>query len=159
MATKDSADFDPRFDPAFQRGFGGGPTTDAPARAVPRSPAPVPVPAQIGLPPVVSAPVTSDGTISEPQGGPDAAADVDAPTRINPFLIALTTASVLLVAGGLWGVQAAREPFLQTEVSAQADYVGLQMLMEFAPMAIILGLATGLGVLFFLAAGWRRARR
>ncbi|GAB2465080.1 hypothetical protein HD599_000097 [Conyzicola lurida] len=157
MATKDSADFDPRFDPAFQRGFGGGPTTDAPARAVPRPPAPAP--AQIGLPLVVQAPVTPEGTIPDLQGGPDAAADVDAPKRINPFLIALAAASILLIAGGLWGVQAAREPFLQTDVAAQADYVGLQMLMEFAPMAIILGLATGLGVLFFLAAAWQRARR
>ena len=157
MATKDSADFDPRFDPAFQRGFGGGPTADAPPRAAPRSAAPAP----IGLPPDASAPVAGPPVVShnDETDGADDAADVDASSRVNPFLIALTAASVLLIAGGLWGVQAAREPFLQTDVAAQADYVGLQMLMEFAPMAIILGLATGLGVVFFLASGWQRARR
>jgi hypothetical protein len=55
-------------------------------------------------------------------------------------------------------VQAAREPFLNTDAAVNVDYSGLQMLMTFAPMAIALGIATAVGILFVYAIRWRGAR-
>jgi hypothetical protein len=170
MATGDSNDFDPRFNPAFQRGFdGAGPATEyrAPApRAAERVyDAPVTrtavpataVAAQVAMPPAAGAP-------AQPQVRPVIQEQMDATTqaapvrRFNPFLVALAAVSVALVAGGAWGVQVARAPFLQTNASAGTDFVGLQMLILFAPLAIILGIATAVGIAFFYAAEWQRHR-
>jgi hypothetical protein len=155
MATNEPSDFDPRFDPAFQRGFSGA---DAPSRLISRVPAPAVAAPQVGLPPAAPVPaaVPVDDRLSSDA---DVAADVDEPARFNPFIAVLGAVSLLLVAGGIWGVQTAREPFLQTDAAAQADYVGLQMLMTASPLAIALGVATAIGILFYFAVTWRRAPR
>jgi hypothetical protein len=66
--------------------------------------------------------------------------------------------SVALIAAGVWGIQAAREPFLDGEPAVNVDYSGLQILMAMAPMSIMLGIATALGILFLYAARWRSRR-
>jgi hypothetical protein len=177
MTTRDSDEFDPRFDPAFQRGFDATESRfrsragaqRAPEASLAEQPQPpsgrrvaVPVApdhidyavAQASPPPVAPREaVASDDRVD----GADAAAD-DAPTRANPFLIALIVVSIALVGGGVWGVQAAREPFLNTDAAVNVDYSGLQMLMTFAPMAIALGIATAVGILFVYAIRWRDRR-
>ncbi|MCU1543473.1 MAG: hypothetical protein JWM50_1338 [Microbacteriaceae bacterium] len=180
MTTKDSDEFDPRFDPAFQRGFEATESRFRSRAADPRATerpvaeqAPPPSSGRRATPPVESqqdgyalaqpvgpsaasretAPTTGDGAAPT-----DGAVDDAAPTRPNPFLIALIVVSVALVAGGVWGVQAAREPFLNTDAAVNVDYSGLQMLMTFAPMAIALGIATAVGILFVYAIRWRGAR-
>jgi hypothetical protein len=180
MSTNDSDEFDPRFDPAFQRGFDAAGSrfrsraseraaeraaTQQPAAAQPVGVQPVgaqavgaqPIPpTRPDVPPLVS-PVAGH---ADDRGvvGPDAAADPSSHTRANPFLIALAVVSVALVAGGVWGVQAARAPFLGTEAATNVDYSGIQMLMTFAPMAIALGMATAVGILFVYAVRWRGVR-
>lgn len=161
MTARSDDDFDPRFDPAFQRGF-----EKAPASARPfdgddrRSTAPRVVEqrpvvreqyaaAPIGLPPA------ADPSPAETRQT-DAAALDDQPPRPNPFLIALGVVAVALVAAGVWGIQAAREPFLGTDVASNVDYVGLQILQLIAPVAVALGVATGIGILFVFAAGWQK---
>jgi hypothetical protein len=171
MSTNDSDEFDPRFDPAFQRGFDAAGTrfrSRASERAAERAATQQPVAQPIGVQPVapalparpVAPPLVSPvaGHPDDRGDGTDAAADPSAHTRGNPFLIALAVVSVALVAGGVWGVQAARAPFLGTEAAANVDYSGIQMLMTFAPMAIALGMATAVGILFVYAVRWRGGR-
>jgi hypothetical protein len=148
-----SDDFDPRFDPAFQRGFDGAEVSDAPRvvqrdvrRATPvRPPEPTPPP------------LTPSATASaDPQ--PSDAAAPDSPPRRNPFLIALGVVSVALVAAGVWGIQAARAPFLATDTTSSVDFVGLQILQFVSPVSIALGVATAIGILFVYAVGWQNRR-
>jgi hypothetical protein len=165
MTTNTEPDFDPRFDPAFQRGFAsdGAPQSPAPRRGDQRQNRP----AQPSPPPVPDSPVSSPATTSlssapltsSPVSGvADAAADPEPDSRPNPFLIALGVLSVALVAAGIWGVQTARAPFLGTNVATDVDFVGLQILQVLAPMAIALGAATAIGILFVYAVGWQRRR-
>jgi hypothetical protein len=200
MMTTPPQDFDPRFDPAFQRGFSGeqrdprdaqrpGASAQgassyaandygAPQYSQPPRPTPVATrtvsPGQPAVGPSAQSPATaprddfapqeypggvfddfSTNPHADPNANPDAAADAARPRRANPFLIALAAISVLLVVGGAWGVQAARDPFLRSNAAANTDYVGLQILAIFAPVAIVLGIATAVGILFVYAVRWR----
>lgn len=171
MTARSDDDFDPRFDPAFQRGFEKSPVSSssgqrafegddrrsAPPRvadartleARPVSAAPAPT---IGLPPTVESRLAANAASDQT----DAAALDEQPPRLNPFLIALGVVAVALVAAGAWGIQAAREPFLGTDVASNVDYVGLQILQLIAPVAVALGVATGIGILFVFAVGWQK---
>lgn len=179
-ATSDD-DFDPRFDPAFQRGFdkqraaGGddrrpaGPRESRPREARPvarESFAPAPT---VALPPVARGGSVASASVASATGAgladsrpvdskptTDAAAPDDRSSRPNPFLVALGVVSVALVAAGVWAIQAAREPFLTTDAASNVDYVGLQILQITAPIAIALGVATAIGIVFVLAVGWQR---
>jgi hypothetical protein len=175
MTARSDSDFDPRFDPAFQRGFESAsgastgastgrraahgdnrtvPTRVAEARPVEaRSGGYAPTP-PIGPPPTVetAAAARVDSELT------DAAAEDEQTPRPNPFLIALGAIAVVLVAAGVWGIQAAREPFLGTDVASNVDYVGLQILQLIAPVAVALGVATGIGILFVFAVGWQKRR-
>jgi hypothetical protein len=132
-------DFDPRFDPAFQRGYDGPavtpPTTsDAPAPAAP---------------PLVRI---------DPQAAVVSQAEQDdlPPRRGNPFLVALAVIGVALAVGGLVLVFQLRTIFGDGNGNPEFDYVTLQTLMIAAPILAGLGLATGIGVLFVLAVRWGR---
>ena len=172
MTARSDDDFDPRFDPAFQRGFEksaapasagqrafegddrrSAPPRVADARPLEARPVAYSTPPSIGLPPTVdsAAPTRTDPT-------PDATALDEQPPRANPFLIALGVVAAALVAAGVWGIQAAREPFLGTDVASNVDYVGLQILQLIAPVAVALGVATGIGILFVFAVGWQKRR-
>ena len=176
MTASSDDDFDPRFDPAFQRGFdsaSGGSSGAAANRrpfdgddrrsAQPRVADVRPLEARpVGyaqVPPV--GPPPSVETAAPARAGSDqtdAAALEQEPPRPNPFLIALGAIAVVLVAAGVWGIQAAREPFLGTDVASNVDYVGLQILQLIAPVAVALGVATGIGILFVFAVGWQKRR-
>ena len=155
----DDARFDPRFDPAFQPGYTGPITSARPATR-----------ATIGDPPrplAAAAPAAVLGTGPAPAAAPvgtaaasvvpdDAAYDEPLPRRANPFLIVLGAIALVLVGGGLYLVSRLRDLFADTQSGSQFDYVTLQVLMYAAPMIIVLGLATAIGVLFVLAT--RRGR-
>lgn len=148
--TAKSDEFDPRFDPAFQRGFDG-----QPVRAAQTRPAAEPAPAAppIGLPPITTA---GDDPLRSPSQSADAAAATDVPRRLNPFLIALAIVSVALVAVGVWIIQVARAPFDGTDAAANVDFMLLQILGGLAPAAIALGVATAIGVVFVYAVDWQK---
>ena len=181
MTARPDDDFDPRFDPAFQRGFeqrGAGQRrteqsgtdrgADQPralareARRAAAAPVSAPAPAfDASGSAYASAPIAAPPTpsaISSDQERADVAADADRPAHKNPFLIALGVLSVALVAVGVWGVQLARQPFLETNLATNIDFVGLQILQMLAPVAIGLGVATAIGILFVLAVGWQKRR-
>jgi hypothetical protein len=127
------SDFDPRFDPAFQRGY------DGPAVASKKQTT-EPAPESIPL-------IQVDADVSR---------DEPIERRTNPFLIALTIASIAFVAAGLVLVFQLRALFADTQASADFDYITLQTLMIGAPILVGLGLATGIGVLFVYAVRWGR---
>ena len=177
MATNEQQ-FDPRFDPAFQRGFGGAPGTSGTpgsgtvAESARRGAAPVvqqlapPTPVrETPPPPIGDVPVSTRGPASAapPAVLDDGFVSADAagePRRpwTNPFLIALAVLAVVLVAAGLWMFQAAREPFLGTDANSQADYATLTMMMDLAPLLLVLGAATAIGIVFALALEWQKRR-
>jgi hypothetical protein len=136
----DDARFDPRFDPAFQPGYEGPLTPARPARSRPAASVPEALPI-VDAP----APVFAD----EPD-------DERPQRRLNPFLLALGAVAVLLLGGGLYLVSRLRDLFADTQSTSDFDYVTLQVLMYAAPLLLVLGLATGIGVLFVFASRWER---
>lgn len=153
--SDEASKFDPRFDPAFQRGF------DGKTQATPREKLqPTSVFAPVAAPPAAPAAVlpaearpTAQRIVVEPTEVLD---DDDEPRRVNPFLIALLAAAVLLIGGGIYLVSRLGEMFANPSASSQYDYITLQALTIAAPMLIVLGVATGIGVLFIYAVRWGR---
>lgn len=162
--SDDRARLDPRFDPAFQRGFDGvmpsgsgstpPPSTVAPSSPVAPTPPSTPEPRAL---PREEAPLPAAAPASAPRTllTPDAFV-ADEPRRVNPWLIALGAVSVVLTLGGLLLITRLRDLFADTQNSAEFDYVVLQSLIIGAPILVGLGLATGIGLLFVLAV--RRSR-
>lgn len=157
----DDARFDPRFDPAFQPGY-VGPTV------VPEIPTRAP-----------SAPRTTGDAVASAPDGPPAALDPDSRVnrpgsssvalendaeavlaedrrRANPFLITLGALSLLMIFGGVYVVSRMRDLFSVSQSSSDFDFVTLQVLMYAVPLVIVLGIATGIGVLFVFAVRWGR---
>lgn len=153
--TAKSDEFDPRFDPAFQRGFEGERPRSVAPRPVAEPPrastAHAPEPAGAGPGGTVAADASSS-----PIRSTDATDEADEPHRANPFLIALAVVAVALVASGVWAVQAARAPFEGTNAAANVDFIGLQILQALAPASISLGVATAIGIVFVYALDWQR---
>jgi len=159
------ARFDPRFDPAFQPGYDESLASAQPAtKRRPTATAPAP----IGQPPAWSqySPSTRSTPTAAPIDPPPTAAqaplaqpdldDEPAPRRANPFLIALGAVAIVLLGGGLYLVSRMRDLFADTQSSSTFDYVTIQVLMFAAPLILVLGLATGVGLLFVFAIRWDR---
>jgi hypothetical protein len=127
--------FDPRFDPSFQRGWDG----PAPSTPVAKPERPVLTPDRI----VVTA---------EPEPEHDGEA-----RRINPFLIALAAVALALVVVGLWMASVVSSGFNDQGPTTQVDWAVLQVLMIASPVSALLGVATGIGILFVYAVRWGRA--
>ena len=133
--------FDPRFDPAFQPGF-EAPSTPAPKRDS--------SPARVALEQRTEA---ARVPVLEQDAEDDA---VETRRRPNPFLIALGAISVALIAGGLGAVQSVKGIFTTENISVDLDYISLNMLIFAAPLAIALGVATGIGVIFVYAIDFKK---
>ncbi len=152
------SEFDPRFDPAFQRGYDspdpvGPKTTDASAPAHRRQPGGTAEPAVSAEP----AAHLGEGVGQNHLRSNDDDHDHDLgpePRGINPFLIALVAAAAVFVAVGLGLVSQIQS--ITDSADSNYDYVLVQTLMIGSPIIIGLGLATGVGVLFLFAARWRR---
>lgn len=151
MSDETPANIDPRFDPAFQRGFEGSVTTTR-RRSLPGVPPVVPAQQQVPVAPVVTpAPVvvTQAPVIPEEIEEP-------APRGVNPFIAGLwVIAAVLILAGG-YLAQWARATFLTDSLSTDIDYVTIEIVKYGAPLLIVLGLATAIGLLFVHAIAWRK---
>ena len=94
----------------------------------------------------------------EPVEATAAAAEPQYASGRNPFLIVLLALAVLLIAGGIGGLQWLRNRFLASEIATDLDFVTLQASTITASIAIGLGLATAIGVLFVFAIRWRGHR-
>ena len=166
--------YDPRFDPAFQRGFEG--ETSFPPRQVPSSratsrpaaiPAPeriiAPMPPGLGTRPNAQQPVRrvddefrppAQRELLEHYEHLERAEVAPVPLRSNPFLIAVLVIAVALIGAGV--LIGSRIDLWYNDVSPDGPGFGLLNMLQFgAPLAIMLGIATVLAVLVILALRWR----
>jgi len=155
----DPTGFDSRFDPAFQRGFTGEAAPHAPL--VPRE-TPIAVSTPAAQPPAPDAVdefmalgLAAASTDDDPDLDSDLNSD-DEPRGPNPFLIALSAVSVLLIAGGIYTAQAVSASYESDDLISSLDYVTFNLVIYGVPIAIALGIATGIGVLFVHAVRWNR---
>ncbi|GAB3039743.1 hypothetical protein GCM10027052_20200 [Parafrigoribacterium mesophilum] len=158
--------FDPRFNPAFQRGFD---VSAEQARRASATPSLTPEDVMYGrsarpdftAPP--PPPPSADGT-------PAAAMDVRVAVlpqeprddRHNPFVWALWVLGVVLIGGSI-GVMAGPMRILFSGNNSVASDPGALALAQFlyvaCPALITVGLATVSGLLFWHAAAWKARRR
>ncbi|MDQ1562356.1 MAG: hypothetical protein QOE85_1697 [Actinomycetota bacterium] len=155
MNDETQSDIDPRFDPAFQRGF--DPAT--PVRE--HEPAPLP---RVAVPTV---PVTTpDPVVPAAHEPPPATLDAedkadasfDSHPGRNPYLLILGVVAVILVAVGVWLFVQSGAQFNSREVRSQGDYMSLDATIHMAPFISLLGAATAIGVVFVFAVKWRRRK-
>jgi uncharacterized membrane protein YidH (DUF202 family) len=179
MSDPTKSDFDPRFDPAFQRGFDPAtpireevpaqrPRADAPVEQVTAAStvAPPAAPPRVAAPPVRPSTVIPEVAVS-PDGDPDAplvttVQDADEPEPLaessqarNPFLVVLAIIAIVLVGVGIWLFIQSGDAFNSREVRSQGDYMTIYATILMAPYISLLGVATAIGVLFLFAAKWR----
>ena len=170
MADQKNDRIDPRFDPAFQRGFEGEPAPlsssqrqqvgtvpanegyaasplvrDQPLASSPQHPSPQLSTSQHSVPPAQrhsSEQFESEAELDEaPTGG------------LNPFLIGLLVIAAALIGAGIYLLQWSRELMN----GSQVDFVLAQTVIYAVPIAIGLGVATAIGVAFVYAVRWRRS--
>jgi hypothetical protein len=167
MTDKD-ARVDPRYDPAFQRGFEGTVTSGLRSRtAVRRSALVSPAPYRSAEPEpdveeygVQEATTTRTGAEAEPEPAPAYVAAPQAGVRElrrNPFLIALLVLGLVMVIGGAaWANQARQTVADRGGASTELDYWFLQATVVGAPLTIVAGIGILAGVLFIAASAWNR---
>jgi hypothetical protein len=140
MAT----DFDPRFDPAFQRGYDGrgvGPVVE-PAR-------PVVEPVETRAAPVVERVETSPAP-----AGPLEPLRYE--TRGNPWLRALWVVAAVFTVAGVLAAYAAQAMMQSANTSSAIDYYVLPLTVsQLAPWFAVSGLLAGVAALVLNAIRWR----
>ncbi len=163
--TDDEQRVDPRYDPAFQRGFEGQVASGLRTRtAVRRSELVAPAPYRVSEPEtqvdedgIQEAGQTRTGAEIEPEPAPEYVPVRSVGMRDlgrNPFLITLVALGVaLLIAGIAWANQARQ---IVADLATELDYWYLQASVIGAPLTIITGIAILAGVLFVAAATWNR---
>ena len=163
--TDDDKRVDPRYDPAFQRGFEGEVASGLRSRtSVRRSALVSPAPFRTGEPEpdveaygVQEAGQTRTGAEAEPEPTPEFVPARSAGVRDlgrNPFLIALVALGLALTIGGIAWANQARQTV--ADLATELDYWYLQASFVGAPLTIITGIAVLAGVLFVAAGAWNR---
>jgi hypothetical protein len=172
VSDEKDAEIDPRFDPAFQRGFDPRiPIEEYVPAPLPRkaaSPAVEPIvataPAARAKPVPAQPAETREAEVGVPAGLPDAELEsaaepaLDSSPSRNPFLLFLGIISIVLVAVGIWLFVRSGDAFNSKEVRSQGDYMSLTATIDVAPFIALLGGATAIAVIFVFAAKWRRRR-
>lgn len=171
MADDEENGIDSRYDPAFQRGYrGGGTTESARRRAAADSAGPVTAPTV----PVVGEPTASAATarVVEIEAGTESNANADGsesdvaplneilpPLRTNPYVYALGVMGGLFVLGGIGIEVSATLAAFSTRNGYQGTPISLMIGQNIAYVMtgplITIGLAIFAGLLFF--AGARRS--
>jgi hypothetical protein len=164
MADGKNVEIDPRFDPAFQRGFDPGiPIAERVPEPLPRKTVlpEAPAPEQHAADIAPSAPTATIHQASSAADDPVHRDDPigtrrpDASPSRNPFLLFLGIISIALIAAGIWLFVRSDEAFNSAQVHSQGDYMSLTATIQTAPFIALLGGATAIGVLFLFAARWR----
>jgi hypothetical protein len=174
----DRPTIDPRYDPAFQRGFTGEvetgqhphgavrathpPTTNPQAQtSVNDGPARRAEPlADAAVPPAYAVAPTEDD--SDDPAVVDELAVEEAPARPltrNPFILVLTLlGAALVVAGVSWAISGRSTMTDSGSLASERDYWFVQAALLGAPVTIAAGVLIIAGVLFMFAHAWNRAR-
>jgi hypothetical protein len=146
-----ASDFDPRFDPAFQRGFDGvSPRVESQPTRV--------EPVETSAPgrPMVEGVETARATRVEPvETSPEA---LPPTLRGNPFIPALWIVSAVFTAAGVAAqFLAQRINYSPTAPTAAQEYVLPAVLSALSPWLFAAGLAAGIATLAIHALRWRPA--
>jgi hypothetical protein len=168
---EDDKRVDPRYDPAFQRGFEGAVTSGLRSRSVQRpalvTPAPYRAEAETEPPQREAVrresqprevELTRSGAVEEPEPAPEFVA-FGATRRLsrNPFLVALVLLGAAMTVGGIaWANQARLLVATRGGAATDLDYWFLQASVVAAPLTIIAGIGILAGVLFIAAVAWNR---
>jgi hypothetical protein len=166
MSDEKNAEIDPRFDPAFQRGFDQTIPIEEyrpdplPKKAEPAAAPPPVAPSRVApVTPPAARPEPAIAEVAEPDSDSAAAGDAadsepDASPSRNPFLLFLAIISIALVAAGIWLFVRSGDAFNSKEVQSQGDYMSLDATIHMAPFIALLGAATAIGIVFVFASKW-----
>lgn len=154
--TTQTPGFDPRYDPAYQRGFATAPpsvgrsplvepveTTPAEPRSVERPPSVEPVETTFAAP----APPANPFELDLPPA--------PAPLRGNPWVVALWVVSAVMVVAGITLQWQAQQFFIDGVGSDATGYALQSLYSSIGPWFTLVGLAAGVGVMFLHAMRWR----
>jgi hypothetical protein len=187
MTDDDGAAIDPRYDPAFQRGFSGEVQTGAHGLSALRRTAAVnPAPARPAPQPTddirfaphptaliegqsaaalaaaagagVSAPVL-EAEVASHDRAPSVAATPRQLAR-NPFVIALAAlAAVLILAGATWAYEGFATIVKNGGTRNEVEFWAAQTMSFGAPLAVVVGLSVVAVLLVLFGRAWQRAAR
>ena len=182
MADNDEAPIDPRYDPAFQRGFEGQVATGAhgqstlrrTAAVTPAPPRPAPAvsvfapavaaPSE-GAAPAAAIPLSGDAGVNVGSAAPSPAsvgwAPVVGPRELlrNPFVIALIVlAAALVLTGIIWAYQGFSSIVKNGGTRNEVEFWAAQTMSFGAPLAIVVGLIVAGVLLALFGRSWQRSR-
>jgi hypothetical protein len=174
MSDDDGAAIDPRYDPAFQRGFDGEVATGPRGQSTLRrtaavNPAPARLPAQRVEqvePALVAqpAPLPTLALAPEPAGASFVEAAplaVTSPRELarNPFVIALAAlGAVLVAAGAVWAYEGFATIVKNGGTRNEVEFWAAQTMSFGAPLAIVVGLGIAAVLLVLFGRSWQRSR-
>lgn len=179
----DGAAIDPRYDPAFQRGFDGEVATGPRGQSTLRRTAAVnPAPARVAAHPVeqfepatveqpephpvrVSASDASvaspavEGTRAAPAGAAPVAGATPRELIRNPFMIALAAlAALLILVGAIWAYEGFATIVKNGGTRNEVEFWAAQTMSFGAPLAIVVGLSVVAVLLVIFGRSWQRMR-
>jgi hypothetical protein len=177
MTDDNGAAIDPRYDPAFQRGFSGEVQTGAHGQSTLRrtaavNPSPVrPAPQRpdefrITPPAAAETPVAADAFAPLPDdvdvthhSGEAVVAATPRDLARNPFLIALAAlAAVLIFAGSVWAYEGFATIVKNGGTRNEVEFWAAQTMSFGAPLAIVAGLFVVAALLVIFGRSWNRTR-
>lgn len=164
----DRGGFDPRYDPAFQRGYPdaergsrepsewSGTRMAEPRPQIRSAPASY-VPPRVDPTQPVAADASPTTAASDPAPAEDGVDEPESPRdpRRNPFLIAVTALGIAcLLVGAFW--LSRTQQFFDVGAQTGGDFWIVMVSLVGAPLLLALGVAILAGVLFFLARHWQQ---
>ena len=174
MTDDDGAAIDPRYDPAFQRGFDGEVATGPRGQSTLRRTAAVnPAPARLPVqrveepePAAVEQPEHLPTLALSPEGPAapiveTAAVSVTTPRELarNPFMIALAAlGAVLIFAGAIWAYEGFATIVKNGGTRNEVEFWAAQTMSFGAPLAIVVGLGIAAVLLVLFGRSWQRSR-
>jgi hypothetical protein len=165
MADDDES-IDPRFDPAFQRGFEGtvgvtprrppvGTPSVLPAQQTVRPTASSPAAARPPVPSYATQPVATEHEPLETSFD-QAEAEPAQPRRLNPYVIALAVIGVVFIVAGIAGAQFANGVYASDTLTSAVSFSTVLLVISGSAVSIGLGVATLIGIVFLFALRYRR---
>lgn len=171
----DGAEIDPRYDPAFQRGFDGEVATGPRGQSTLRRTAAVnPAPARMHAQPIETfepAPVEQPEHLPTLTVAPEAAvagsslevgpAHVTTPRELirNPFMIALGVLGALLIlVGAIWAYEGFATIVKNGGTRNEVEFWAAQTMSFGAPLAIVVGFGVAAVLLVLFGRSWQRSR-
>jgi hypothetical protein len=173
MSDDDGAAIDPRYDPAFQRGFDGEVATGPRGQSTLRRTAAVnPAPARL---PAQRVEQVEPVAVEQPEHMPTLALSPENPAPIvetapvavttprelarNPFMIALAAlGAVLIFAGAIWAYEGFATIVKNGGTRNEVEFWAAQTMSFGAPLAIVVGLGIAAVLLVLFGRSWQRSR-